>query len=97
MGLPLQSLRASDTEMYHQPLRLTTIINAPLERVQVILKNNTHLTMLLDNEWMYLKVMDSTDFNSFKTYTKGNKWVSEFNNMANTQVKKSQTLEMSIN
>lgn len=74
MGLPLQSLKASDTEMYHQPLRLTTIIHAPLGRVELILRKNKHLQMLLDNEWMYLKVIDSNDDNQFKTYQKNYNW-----------------------
>lgn len=74
MGLPLQSLKSSDTEMYHQPLRLTTIIHAPLERVETLLKENKHLQTLLDNEWMYLKVIDASDSNKFKTYTSNFKW-----------------------
>ena len=74
MGLPLQSLQSSDTESYHQPLRLTTIIHAPLARVEAILKENAHLQMLLDNKWMFLKVMDSSTGNVIRTYTKGLKW-----------------------
>jgi uncharacterized protein YbcC (UPF0753/DUF2309 family) len=81
MGLPLQSLKASDTEMYHQPLRLTTIINAPIDRVESILRKNKHLQTLLDNEWMYLKVMDSSDSNQFKTYNKNFFWRSESVNL----------------
>ena len=77
MGLPLQSLKASDTEMYHQPLRLTTIIHAPLGRVELILRKNKHLETLLDNEWMYLKVIDSNDSNRFKTYKKNYNWIIE--------------------
>ncbi len=37
MGLPLQSLNESDTEMYHQPLRLSVVIHAPLNRVSEII------------------------------------------------------------
>ena len=76
-GLPLQSLRASDTEMYHQPLRLTTIIHAPLDRVESILRQNKHLQTLLDNEWMYLKVINPKDSNVFKTYTYNFIWKDE--------------------
>ncbi len=94
MGLPLQSLKASDTEMYHQPLRLTTIINAPLERVETILKSNKHLQMLLDNEWMYLKVIDSTDSNIFKTYSKGFNWLSETTTVLKQKIDKVESLEM---
>lgn len=74
MGLPLQSLKSSDTDMYHQPLRLTTLIHAPLERVEAILRTNSHLQMLLDNEWLFLKVMDSSANNQIKTYTKDFQW-----------------------
>ncbi|MDG1728788.1 MAG: DUF2309 domain-containing protein [Algibacter sp.] len=81
MGLPLQSLKSSDTEMYHQPLRLTTIIHAPLERVESIIRDNKHIQMLLDNEWMYLKVMDaSSDSNTIRTYTKNFNWHPEVSN-----------------
>ncbi|WP_296317062.1 DUF2309 domain-containing protein [Winogradskyella sp. UBA3174] len=73
-GLPLQSLKASDTEMYHQPLRLTVIINAPLGCVELILRKNKHLQTLLDNEWMYLKVIDSNNSNQFMTYKKDYNW-----------------------
>lgn len=94
MGLPLQSLKASDTEMYHQPLRLTTIINAPLERVETIIKGNKHLQMLLDNEWMYLKVMDSSDADQFKTYIKGCHWLAESNSALNKNTVSAETLDM---
>lgn len=94
MGLPLQSIKASDTEMYHQPLRLTTIINAPLQRVETILKGNKHLQMLLDNEWMYLKVIDSNDANLFKTYTKGFNWLSELTTDSQLKANKAETPEM---
>ncbi|MGC1471954.1 MAG: DUF2309 domain-containing protein [Psychroserpens sp.] len=93
-GLPLQSLRASDTEMYHQPLRLTTIIHAPLERVESILKSNAHLQTLLDNEWMYLKVIDPKDSNTFKTYTKNFSWESY---QSNQDAKSTRAVEALIN
>ena len=79
MGLPLQSLRAADEIMYHQPLRLTVIINAPLRRVESILKKQDHLKSLLDNEWIYLKVMDVN--NMFYHYNKNFEWVSEKSKM----------------
>jgi uncharacterized protein YbcC (UPF0753/DUF2309 family) len=96
MGLPLQSLNASDTEMYHQPLRLTTLIHAPLDRVESILKKNKHLQTLLDNEWMYLKVIDSNDSNQFKTYTKGYQWALESESSSSHQIEKSEVLELSL-
>jgi hypothetical protein len=74
MGLPLQSVSETDSKMYHQPLRLSVLINAPLPRIIDILSRNENLKTLLDNEWIYLMVMDPTDDNSIKTYQKGMQW-----------------------
>lgn len=94
MGLPLQSLKASDTEMYHQPLRLTTIIHAPLKRVESILRKNEHLQTLLDNEWMYLKVIDSSDSNQFKTYGRNYQWKAEETAVVSTKPSKTKKFEL---
>jgi uncharacterized protein YbcC (UPF0753/DUF2309 family) len=75
MGLPLQSLKQTDEEMYHQPLRLSVLIQAPETRVREILQRNEHLRTLLDNEWIYLLVMDPTDGNRVRRYQKGMTWV----------------------
>lgn len=74
MGLPLQSVSETDAKMYHQPLRLSVLINAPLPRIIDILSRNENLRTLLDNEWIYLMVMDGEDNNAIKTYQKGMKW-----------------------
>ncbi|OAQ38488.1 hypothetical protein A5893_13770 [Pedobacter psychrophilus] len=58
IGIPLQSVNATDDEMFHQPLRLSVIIEAPLERVTAILHRNPNLKSLITNEWIYLMVMD---------------------------------------
>ncbi|MEZ4686039.1 MAG: DUF2309 domain-containing protein [Bacteroidia bacterium] len=58
MGLPRESLFASDDELYHLPLRLSVVIQAPFERVQRIIAANQHLRTLVENEWLYLIVMD---------------------------------------
>lgn len=57
-GLPLQSLRATDERPHHQPLRLTAVIRAPVDRVTDILRRHDALTGLLDNGWMSLAVVD---------------------------------------
>jgi len=57
-GLPLQSLKAADDEHYHQPLRLSTVLHAPVERVTDVLADNTAVTELLDNDWLSLTVVD---------------------------------------
>ncbi|MEO5910984.1 MAG: DUF2309 domain-containing protein [Pelobium sp.] len=58
IGIPLQSVMASDEELFHQPLRLSVIVEAPLERVREILDRNPTLKSLITNEWIYLMVMD---------------------------------------
>lgn len=75
MGLPLQSLYSSDKNMYHQPLRLSVIVQAPVQRVSEILLRNENLKMLLDNEWIYLMVMDPTKENQILKYSKSMNWV----------------------
>ncbi len=57
-GLPLQSLSASADEPYHQPLRLSTVVHAPVEQVEAILADHDQLTTLLDNGWLSLTVAD---------------------------------------
>jgi uncharacterized protein YbcC (UPF0753/DUF2309 family) len=74
MGLPLQSVKQTDEEMYHQPLRLSVLIQAPENRVEEILNRNAHLKTLLDNEWIYLLVMDPTQSNRVKRYGEKMQW-----------------------
>ncbi|MFC6873296.1 DUF2309 domain-containing protein [Halobellus marinus] len=59
-GLPLQSLRSADDEPYHQPLRLSTVIHAPVDRVTAVLAEHDQLIELLDNHWLSLTVVDPT-------------------------------------
>ncbi|MDY2586157.1 DUF2309 domain-containing protein [Winogradskyella aquimaris] len=77
MGLPLQSLKSTDSEMYHQPLRLSVFIHAPLDRVQNIISKNANIKNLLDNEWIYLFVIDPTKENEISQYTEGFKWIND--------------------
>lgn len=75
MGLPLQSLYGSDEDMYHQPLRLSVMIQAPISRVSEILTRNKNVTTLLDNEWIYLMVMDPIQKNKIFKYKKSLQWI----------------------
>ena len=59
-GLPLQSLMAADDEPYHQPLRLSTVIHAPVEQVTDIIADHENVAQLLDNGWLSLTVVDPT-------------------------------------
>ncbi|AFO55487.1 DUF2309 domain-containing protein [Natrinema sp. J7-2] len=51
-GLPLQSLKRDDERPFHQPLRLTAVIHAPVERVTEILRDHEDVRELLDNGWI---------------------------------------------
>jgi hypothetical protein len=73
-GLPLQSVSETDDKMYHRPLRLSVLIQAPKERVQSILEKFPHLKALLDNEWIYLMVMDPTEQNEVTLYEEQLVW-----------------------
>ena len=57
-GLPLQSVMSTDTEAYHHPQRLLTVIHAPKDRVQVIIEKQSILKTLFYNEWVHLVVID---------------------------------------
>ena len=57
-GLPLQSVWVTDTEAYHQPLRLSVVIQAPRQRVADILGRNENLKNLVSNQWIHVLVLD---------------------------------------
>jgi uncharacterized protein YbcC (UPF0753/DUF2309 family) len=73
-GLPLQSLTGADTEPYHQPLRLSTVVHAPLERVSDVLAEHGRLTELLDNGWLSLTVVDPEQKHRAFHYEGGLSW-----------------------
>ncbi|WP_179022350.1 DUF2309 domain-containing protein [Winogradskyella forsetii] len=87
MGLPLQSLYRTDEDMYHEPLRLSVIIQAPVNRVTDILARNSQLKTLLDNEWIYVLVMEPKQKNVIFKYSEGLKWEMMSNNILNTSIK----------
>ncbi|TKX81479.1 DUF2309 domain-containing protein [Halorubrum sp. SD626R] len=77
-GLPLQSLAAADGEPYHQPLRLSTVVHAPVDRVAEVLADHAELVRLLDNDWLSLTVVDPTrDHRAFR-YEEGLEWTPPF-------------------
>lgn len=94
MGLPLQSLFGSDDAMYHQPLRLSVMIQAPIARVSEILVSNNHLKALLDNDWIYLMVMDPKQNNEIYRYKKSIQWVSMSKSKTHTTAKIINALEL---
>ncbi|MUV86113.1 DUF2309 family protein [Natronomonas sp. CBA1123] len=74
-GLPLQSVMAADDEPYHQPLRLSTVVHAPVERVTGVLAANEELTELLDNDWLSLTVVDPTQNHRAFHYEEDLEWM----------------------
>ena len=64
-GLPAQSLIGTDGEPYHQPLRLSTVVHAPVERVTDVLGDNENVAELLDNGWLSLTVVDPAEHRVF--------------------------------
>jgi uncharacterized protein YbcC (UPF0753/DUF2309 family) len=53
IGLPKQSLHNGDG-WYHQPVRLTVVIDAPAASIESIVARNAVLGQLCDNGWMLL-------------------------------------------
>jgi hypothetical protein len=76
-GLPLQSLTAADDVPYHQPLRLSTVVHAPVERVTGVLADHGELTRLLDNDWLSLTVVDPTQDHRAFHYEADLEWIPE--------------------
>jgi uncharacterized protein YbcC (UPF0753/DUF2309 family) len=73
-GLPLQSLMATDDDHHHQPLRLSTVIHAPVDRVNDVLAAHAELTDLLDNNWLSLTVVDPTQDHCAFEYERDLEW-----------------------
>ncbi|WP_050033848.1 DUF2309 domain-containing protein [Halorubrum halophilum] len=73
-GLPLQSLMADADEPYHQPLRLSTVVHAPVERVTDALADHEEVTRLLDNDWLSLTVVDPTQDHRAFEYERDMEW-----------------------
>ncbi|MBN9351019.1 MAG: DUF2309 domain-containing protein [Chitinophagaceae bacterium] len=69
MGLPLQSLMKSDNEVFHNPIRLTTLIQAPGRFIDQVLSDDETLKNLVENDWIYLFVMDPERNNSIELYS----------------------------
>ena len=58
-GLPWQSVGIG-SQLFHEPMRLTVIVQAPLERVGDIISRNQVLRNLLDNDWITLTARNDT-------------------------------------
>lgn len=72
VGLPYESLFSNDGTPYHYPQRLLVHIHAPLERVDVIIKQQESVQNLVKNQWIKLTVFDPQKHQTFE-HT-GNDW-----------------------
>jgi len=57
-GLPLQSVYSSDEQAYHQPTRLMTIVHAPRDVIERIVREQDILQKLFGNGWVTLVCFD---------------------------------------
>ena len=71
-GLPLQSVKRSDTENYHEPQRLCTVVLAPRARIDGLVARQPVLQKLFFNEWVTLVALDPTDKQAYRLTPAGN-------------------------
>ena len=64
-GLPLQSVNQTDTDSYHQPLRLMTVVFAPRQMISDIIAKQAILQKLFGNGWASIACVDPGDKKSY--------------------------------
>jgi len=58
VGLPLQSLFVED-HAFHEPMRLLTVVEAPITRIEEIIARNPVLRELFGGQWVHLAARDA--------------------------------------
>ncbi|MEY3370389.1 MAG: hypothetical protein RLZZ361_1059 [Cyanobacteriota bacterium] len=81
-GLPIQSLHDGNSWI-HEPRRLTVLIEAPIDQINKIIKNNELVKNLLDHQWIHLFAINSEN-KSLWRYIKNNEWLKENASRLNT-------------
>lgn len=71
-GLPLQSLHDGRRWM-HEPLRLSVIVEAPRERISLILARQPAVRQLADHGWLHLFALEDGAVRAYR-YVAGNLW-----------------------
>jgi hypothetical protein len=56
-GLPWESVH-DGCDFVHEPLRLTAIVEAPVERIDAVLERHEGVRTLVENEWIHLMARD---------------------------------------
>ena len=70
-GLPIQTVHDGETQA-HEPLRLTVLIEAPVEAMTDILRKHDAVRALFDNGWLHLLAL--TDGRVSARYRPGLTW-----------------------
>jgi uncharacterized protein YbcC (UPF0753/DUF2309 family) len=71
-GLPLQTVR-DGKKLFHEPLRLTVIIQAPISRIGEIIQRHTILQYFVNNQWIHLVALNPQS-REFHQYVPGGTW-----------------------
>ncbi|MDZ4743008.1 MAG: DUF2309 domain-containing protein [Verrucomicrobiota bacterium] len=74
-GLPMQSVH-DGTRWMHEPLRLSVIIEASTESINVVLKKHPEVRALMDHGWLHLFAIKPGGGECFR-YAGGYEWQSE--------------------
>ncbi|MBX9690269.1 MAG: DUF2309 domain-containing protein [Candidatus Obscuribacterales bacterium] len=72
IGLPEQTVMKGETN-YHDPLRLTTIVEAPRERIEMLISRHEVLQRFYHNEWVHLVAVAPDDGVLYK-YLPNGEW-----------------------
>lgn len=73
VGLPWQSVAAPDG-LYHEPLRLLAVVQAPLERLDAVIARNPILQHLFGGRWVHLVARPDPD-QSWSQWADAATWV----------------------
>jgi uncharacterized protein YbcC (UPF0753/DUF2309 family) len=57
-GLAWQTVMSGGDNLYHEPMRMLVVVEAPRERILGIIERSDLLTKLFDNGWMHLVAVD---------------------------------------
>jgi uncharacterized protein YbcC (UPF0753/DUF2309 family) len=72
MGLPVQTVLNGERP-YHEPMRLTALIEAPRDRIMAIIRRQPLLERLFNNQWVLLIVCEPAE-RQFYRYESQGRW-----------------------
>ncbi len=72
VGLPMQSIHDGERFM-HEPVRLTALIEAPVDAMNRVLEKHANVRALFDNHWLHL-IAIADEGRAFKRYAGGLAW-----------------------